>query len=80
MSKKALKTYEKERGLIFVGDAVDLDARYSEEEFLEFWSVNEYVGVDHESRTEWLKNNGYEVNRKNMIDHSLETVAPAEQN
>ena len=78
MAKKALKTLEKERGILFTSD-VDPDERYSDEEFTDLLNADTsaWIGVDHEGRTQFLKDNGYEVNRHNMLDGSL-SIKPQE--
>jgi hypothetical protein len=72
MANKSLKTLEKERGVLFTGD-VDLSKRYSEEEMDELLASDptKYVGVDHEDRTKFLKDNGYDVTRENMVNSDL---------
>jgi hypothetical protein len=72
MAKKTLKTLEKERGVMFIGD-VDLSQRLSEEEMDELLAKDytTYVGVAHDDRTKFLKDNGYDVTRENMMNPDL---------
>lgn len=78
MAKLLVTTLEKRQGVIITGD-FDLSQKMTEDEFAELIRNEkvEYVGVDHEFRVNFLKNNGYEVNRENMVDLSL-TVNPTD--
>lgn len=80
MSKKSLATWEKERGFIFAGN-VDLDQQLTEDEFTDmlFNGKTPAIGVDHKERAKFLKNNGYEVNRENMINSDLSTASTEQE-
>lgn len=66
---KTIRDWEKQKGFI-VKTATDLDQQMTEQEF-DAISLSEKHGVDHESRTQFLNDNGYEVTRENMINTSL---------
>lgn len=84
MSTKAIKTWEKERGIIIVADDIDLDKRVTEDEINELITTKlnegggQIVGVNHEDRTQFLKENGYEVTRENLINGNLSRKEAAE--
>lgn len=46
------------------------DGSISEKEFLQI-PITDKTGVNHSDRIKFLKDNGYEVTRENMIDSSL---------
>lgn len=74
MSKKMLKTWEVERGVIAIDRSkYPEDDYYSEEEFTDLLRDHslDFVGCNHEDRIAFLKANGYEVNHANMIDSTL---------
>lgn len=72
MTKKLITTLEKEHGIMLIG-SIDVKRKYSDDEFTVLLadSKTEYVGVNHEDRVEFLKNNGYEVTRENMTNPEL---------
>lgn len=72
MTKKLITTLEKERGLLFLGK-IDEKKKLTDDEFDELLSenTNNFVGVDHEGRTKFLEDNGYEITRENMVDSTL---------
>jgi predicted nucleotidyltransferase len=66
---KTLGEWEKERGFILQDGNVN--KKYTEAEVDELLLTPKSVGVDHEGRTEFLKSNGYDVTRANMVDPTL---------
>ena len=86
MSNEIMKfsEWEAELGLIFVGDLTktskSLSKKLTKEEFKQERRTRpeDFVGVDHKERIEFLERNGYEVTRENMINGELPTVNPPE--
>jgi hypothetical protein len=80
MSKKSLETLEKQFGLMLTGDDVDTKAQYTDEEFTALLNdpKTTFVGVHHEDRIAFLKDNGHEVTRENMVDVHL-PAKPSEE-
>ena len=55
---------------------IDPAKEVSKDEFDELAaSPDNFVGTDHEAREAWLKENGHEVTRENMMDVSLPSNA-----
>lgn len=77
MSKKSLEQLEQERGVLLLGD-VDLSEQFTDDEFTEIMTTGsrQYIGIDHESRIEFLQANGHEVTRENMTDTTLSARMP----
>jgi len=76
MSKaKTIGDYERERNLILRGDA-DTSKQVTADEFDELQQEHAFTGIDHAGRMAWLQDNGYEVNRANMMDISLPSNRP----
>lgn len=75
MATKTLEQLEKARGVLFTTN-MDLTKRYTDEEFdaLLATKTSSYVGVDHEDRTKFLKDNGYDVTRENMVNPDLSGI------
>ena len=69
MAKKQIKTWEREKGLLLLGD-VDTSEYVEEEDFAQL-ALAGSVGVNFDDREKFLKDNGYEVNRDTLIDSSL---------
>ena len=67
---KTLKQWETQAGVITPGDPA-LNQKLTKEEFRVLYNDPNTVGVDHDFRTQWLKENGYEVTRENMINVGL---------
>lgn len=71
MTKKSIAEFEKEKGLIFK-NIKDDSKKITEDEFNKMIEdINSWVGVDYALRLAFLKDNGYEVNRENLINSSL---------
>lgn len=70
MSKKTIEELEIEKGYVILGD-VDLKEKLTDEEFISLAETNGFHGVNFEDRIKFLKDNGYEVTRENLIDSSL---------
>lgn len=74
--KKTIAEFEKEKGCIVVrsasGNEIDPKVSITEEEF-DAIPQETKIGVNHKDRIAFLKKNGYEVTRENMIDSSLST-------
>ena len=69
-TKQTIEQFERERNLVFHGD-VDLKQRMTAEEFDVFMAENTWTGVDFKFREQWLKDNGYEITRENLINVEL---------
>lgn len=67
---KTIDEFERERGLMFVGD-IDTSKVVSEEEFNEMLATQTFNGCDHEFREQWLEENGYEITRENKLNPHL---------
>lgn len=75
-STKTIAEWEREHGIMFK-DARKYpgNKKLTDEEFRELYSTNpdDWTGVNHEDREKWLKANGYELTRANMMDATLST-------
>ena len=71
MKKDTVEYWEKERGCII--PSLKPTDSMTEQEFLAL-PMTSRLGVDHESRIKFLKDNGYEVTRENMINSELSVV------
>lgn len=71
-SKKLITTWEKEKGLILL-NVKDPSQKISEEDFNDILAqgMQSHIGVNHEDRIKFLKDNGHEVTRENMINGFL---------
>lgn len=67
-SKKTIKDWELEKGFIVRG--AQPMTKLTEQEFDDI-PAGEKVGVNHKDRVQFLKDNGYEVTRENMINVDL---------
>ena len=73
--KKTVAEWERETGYIVVSK--DPDSNMTESKFMalvedvEAREKSGAVGVDFTEREKWLKANGHEVTRENMIDRTL---------
>lgn len=70
MADKKIEQYEREYNLV-LSDVKDPSQKVSESEFKEMVSTLKFVGVDFEQREQFLKDNGYDVTRENLIDPTL---------
>ena len=81
MIRKTFEEWERARGM-YARDLTKYKTSkdLSEEEFIEITSANlaDFAGVDTEHRLKFLKENGYEVNRANLIDPEL-SAKPREE-
>lgn len=70
---KPVAAWEREANTFVTDETVDLEEKITWDEFVKLYMVDRSrsLGVNFEFREKWLKDNGYEVNRKNMIDTSL---------
>lgn len=68
MTTKTITEWEKIKNVIILD--TDTSLNMTEEEFDDI-SIDRKIGVAHEDRKIWLKNNGYKVNRENMINVNL---------
>lgn len=71
--KKPVTQWEKEQLMVVNipdGDKL-LDKEVTADEFKSLVDKHNFVGVNHEDRIQFLEDNGYEVNRKNMVDPEL---------
>lgn len=69
---KTLAELEKERGFIAVdATAEELDKPVGDKKLIAMHLEGATVAVNHDHRVEFLKANGYEVTRENMVDSSL---------
>ena len=68
---KTLEEWEKERGFLHVDPKVDLKQKFTEQEIIDLMATYDIKGVDHESRKEFLEENGYKVTRENMLNSEL---------
>jgi len=68
---KTLEEWERQKGLV----VRNLGSRKPGHQLTEedFMTINDFVGVNYEDRIAFLKANGYEVNRANLIDSGLST-------
>jgi hypothetical protein len=73
MSLKAIKTWEKEKGVI-VTTVKDENAKVSEDDFNALLDdpKHKWLGVQYEQRLQFLKDNGYKPTRQNIADATLE--------
>jgi hypothetical protein len=68
---KTIGDFEKERNIMLIGD-VDPSKEVTQEEFDELVSnPSDFKGVFHEDRAKFLKNNGYDATRANMLNADL---------
>ena len=79
--KKTFEQWEIEKNLF----AVDLSRwnsskQMTEEEFISISTANlgEFIGVNYKDRVVFLKGNGHEVNRENLINNLL-SAKPVEE-
>ncbi len=77
MSTKSIEAWERERGLVIQGD-VDPSQEVTAEEFEKLRVKQGHLGVNHEDREQFLKDNGYELSRENLVDASLSAVPKPE--
>lgn len=75
--KKTFIDWEEKLG-VMVRDADEktLKSKITEAEFRESWGAGIPSGVNHKQRIKFLKDNGYEVTRENMLDGQLSVVQP----
>lgn len=72
MSKvQSIKDWENELGVIFDDKNIDLSEKVDEAQFDKYRQTHTWVAVNIKDRTEWLKENGYEVTRENLINVDL---------
>lgn len=71
---KTIAEWEREKGVMFLDARKHpVNKKVTEDEFMEILqtSEGEYRGVTHDDREKWLKDNGYDVTRANMLDPDL---------
>lgn len=64
MATKTLEQWEKQKGFIVIGG--DPSAKMTEEE-VDAIDLGKKHGVNHADRINFLRQNGYEVTRENMV-------------
>lgn len=69
---KTMKQWESELNIVF--NDYDGKKKLTRQEVSNLQLGGGAVGVDVEGRTKWLKENGYEVTRENLVDTSLQAV------
>lgn len=72
MAEKTIEQHERDHKIVLTGITNPKD-KMSLDDFREVVKSGKFIGVDHEQREQFLKENGYEVNRENLIDTSLST-------
>lgn len=75
MSKEIITKIELQTGYVAANEA-DLPKTTDPEEFVEYALKNNFTGVNYDARTKFLKANGYELTRKNLIDSYLPSKPP----
>lgn len=76
MDMKTLAEWEKEKNWIYKAATPELlNKQMTEDEFIELLTSdhNNFHGVNHADRIEFLQNNGHQVTRENMVNHKLST-------
>lgn len=76
---KTIEQHERERNLMARDrKKYPADKKLTDDEFTEIFTgdINNFVGVNHEDRIEFLKTNGYPVTHENMIDSELSAQLP----
>lgn len=73
MTVKTIAEWEKEKGMLLPSRKPT--EKISEDDFNAI-PLDDKIGVDHESRVKFLKDNGYEVTRENMVDSELSAKPP----
>ncbi len=76
---KKVIDWEREKGVMII-DLGDLkqDSQITEEDFMKHFTKYNTHGVSFDDRIQFLKDNGYELTRANMMDSSLSTHANIE--
>lgn len=69
---KTMKQWESELNIVF--NDYDGKKKLTRQEVSNIQLGGGAIGVDIEERTKWLKKNGHEVNRENLVDFTLQTV------
>lgn len=77
MSSKTIGDFEKERNFIIRG--ADPKQKITEEEIAAI-PLKDKIGVHHDVRIAFLKANGYEVTRENMVNSELSHIDPNADN
>ena len=74
---KTLLEWEKELGFIdtTADSEDDLKRQIDKKQAIKIWMADTSHKVIYEQRVQFLKDNGYDVTRKNMIDHTLPAKA-----
>jgi hypothetical protein len=69
---KTFADWERKKSVMFTDESIDLDQEMTEAEFDKLYhKPTGWAGMDHEGREQFLRQNGYKVTRKNMLDHEL---------
>lgn len=68
---KTVSEWEQENGVIFTDDNVDLKSKVTADEFEKLRQQHVWAAVNVEARTKWLKDNGYDVTRENLVNVDL---------
>lgn len=70
--KKSIIDWEKIQGKVIVDvSKIDLQKKVTLDEFTKIADENIYYATDYEFREKWLTDNGYEINRENLLNADL---------
>lgn len=72
MADRTVQQWEREQGIMFLGDKIKPKSKISGLQFREMAAENNHVAVDYPAREQFLKDNGYEVTRENILNEDLE--------
>lgn len=75
--KQSITEWEKQKGMMLHGEIHEGEP-ISEEGFMNMAKAAGFTGVDYESRTKFLKDNGYELTRRNYMSGEL-SAKPKEE-
>lgn len=70
MSKEVITKLERETGFVAI-DPKDIPSTEDSGEFMQHALKGRFVGVNYEDRVKFLKANGYEVTRENLVNREL---------
>lgn len=76
--KKSFEEWEKETGIFALDISKhDLSKSLTSDEFMGLVQGklrSDFTGVNYKFRVQWLKDNGYELTRENLLNSDLPTV------
>lgn len=70
MADKTIEQWEQERGLV-VDDVSNPKKKVSEAAFNDLMASNNFKGVNHKDRVQFLEANGHDVTRENLTNTEL---------